>query len=141
MNIYKDAISASLGIRPITDYFPDYQHPEIPEDATLDVSGPMNPFWGRKHSPETKARLRKAWDNPQRKHELSQRSRDPEICKKRSKSVKAWYDNASTEEINAKTKSGLKSMNAHVECPHCGIKTNKGNIGRYHGDKCKKRIS
>lgn len=142
MNIYlHDPISSALGICSIYEYFPRYNDDIIPDDASLVAHGPLNGFYGREHTPETKAKLRKAWDNPQRKHELSQRSRDPEICRKRSESVKAWYDSASESEIKAKTKNGLNSMNAYAECPHCGIKTNKGNIGRYHGDKCKKKNS
>jgi hypothetical protein len=140
MTIYQDTISESLGLRPITDFFPDYDFNYKPEDASLKMNGSLNPFWGLQHTNQTKDRLRKAWDNdPERKEKLSRMSKDPEVCKKRSESVKAWYDSASEKEIKTKTKAGLDKMNSHIECPHCGIKTNRGNIGRYHGDKCKKK--
>jgi hypothetical protein len=141
MNIYKDPLSVSLGIRPMAEACPDFQYDiPLPEDAEVNRSGHLNPFWGLTHTDETKAKLRKAWDNPERKSALVSYAQTPEAREKRIKSLNTWYENASQEEINAKSKSGLNSMNAKIECPHCGIKTNKGNIGRYHGNKCKKRV-
>ena len=110
----------------------------IPSSATSSCSGPMNPFWGLKHTEETKLALRTSWANDtERKANLLKMQKDPAVRAKRKKTVQAWYDNADPEVIAAKAAAGLKSMNAHVACPHCGVKTNKGNIGRYHGDKCK----
>lgn len=56
---------------------------------------------------------------------------------KRSDMVKEGWSNLPPEERKARTKAGLDHMNSQVICPHCGIKTNKGNYKRWHGNKCK----
>jgi hypothetical protein len=143
MNIYTDPLCSALGVRPITDFFPDYDFNDISSsfEAYNNVSGHLNPFYGLTHTEETKDRLKEAWaKNSQRKQDLAEMAKDPKVCKKRAHSIKEWYNNASEKEIYKKTKDGLKAMNSYIECPHCGIKTNKGNISRYHGNKCKKKV-
>ena len=137
MNIYSDPIADALGIRNIHEIFPDWEDIE-PDHAINMHEGLLNPFYGKKHSEETKELLRSAWQKTERRKHL-EKLHTPEVAKKISTSVQAWYDNASVDEVKAKTSNGLNKMNSYVECPHCGIKTNRGNIGKYHGDKCKEK--
>lgn len=87
------------------------------------------------------------------------RSSDPEVRAKRSKSMQGknkgnW---TTASRISAETRRGVPLSEEHkaniakagifasinktkLKCKHCEFQGNAGNIGRYHNDKCKKRI-
>jgi hypothetical protein len=53
------------------------------------------------------------------------------------KMVKENWESLSEEEVYKKTKPGLDSMNSKKKCKYCGFETTKGNIARWHDEKCK----
>lgn len=58
-----------------------------------------------------------------------------------SVAVKNYWAEQSQEYKNARTITGLSVMNSYHKCIHCGLITNKGNISRYHNDRCKQKIN
>lgn len=60
-----------------------------------------------------------------------------ERIEKTSNMVKENWESLSEEEIYKKTKPGLDSMNSKRKCKYCGFEANKGNITRWHDEKCK----
>jgi hypothetical protein len=82
--------------------------------------------------------------HPSQSEKYKQKKRDSggfqRQAEKVTKTTQAYWDKQSAETKSERTSKGLAKMNAHIECEHCGIKTNKGNIGRYHGDKCKHKV-
>ena len=125
-------------------YTPDPTDPFVIGLQEFNVTLPSDTksVWGGgksiPHTEESKALLKSRWTD-ERKQTMVNYLHTPEVSKKIKKSVQHWYDNASPEQIKSKSEKGLANMNSYIECPHCGIKTNKGNIGRYHNDKCKKK--
>lgn len=62
-----------------------------------------------------------------------------EYWSKISDIVKADWDKRDKEYRNKKVKAGLDAMNSvKHKCNICGMETTKGNITRWHNDKCKK---
>ncbi len=54
----------------------------------------------------------------------------------------------SSESQRENSKKGLKSQKenktgiySRIKCKYCGLKTNPGNIGRYHNEKCKYKLN
>jgi hypothetical protein len=56
---------------------------------------------------------------------------------KTSSMVKENWESLSEEEIYKKTKPGLDSMNSKRKCKYCDFEANRGNITRWHDEKCK----
>lgn len=102
--------------------------------------------------------IRKRYEEALKKRDT--RSSDPEVRAKRSKSMMGKNKVNTPKQLMsarqaAKDRIGIplskehkikiasagvfKKLNASKKtCPHCGFTGNPGNIGRYHGDKCKK---
>ena len=57
--IYNDPIAKTLGLKPIQEYYPDYDFDFRPEHIPLweQNSGELNSFYGKKHTEETKKLL------------------------------------------------------------------------------------
>lgn len=87
------------------------------------------------------------------------RSSDPEVRAKKSKSMMGKNRGNWTvaSQISAEMRRGVSLSEEHkasiaaagvfasinkkkIKCNHCNFMGNAGNIGRYHNDKCKKRI-
>ncbi len=51
--------------------------------------------------------------------------------------VKESWASLPKEQRLARTSAGREIMNSRYTCEHCGIETNKGNYGRWHGQNCK----
>lgn len=53
--------------------------------------------------------------------------------------VKNYWENLNAIDKNKRTSNGLSKINTIEKCKICGIETNKGNIKRWHNEKCKNR--
>lgn len=84
------------------------------------LKGENNPFYGKHHSEEAKAKMRLA---------SNIRNSDPDYIKKMSDSQK-------------KVKRGKLSDTAYAKekCMYCGKEAMKTNIRRFHNDNCKTRL-
>lgn len=162
MTIYQDKISESLGLLPITFYFPDFKEDDsIPEGSTIGSFGFLGP-----HSEETKKMMsesRKGEKNSfyGKKHE------DTKICasfgmlgKRHTEETKKKISVSSigkpgtnngkkfgprSEEqkkrISEATKKAMadlpKRVNKKVCCPYCNKIGAGSNMTRYHFNNCK----
>jgi len=91
-------------------------------------SGENNPFFGKKHTEETKQKLRKPksnTENMKKSNETRQKIGDAQRGVPKSEEAKA----------NMRKAKALESIRI---CPHCGKKGKGGNMTRYHFDNCKK---
>ena len=162
MTIYIDKIAESLGLVPITKYYPEYKE-EWPEDCKLGSFGFVGP-----HTDETKLLMSKN-SKGENNNFYGKRHENTNVCasfgmlgkkhtdetkQKMSKSAigKPGTNNGKkfgprTEEqrkrISEATKLAMKTAKKKVykkvQCPHC-YKYGKGsNMSRYHFDNCKVR--
>lgn len=98
-----------------------------------------NPFFGKKHSDETKLKISKK--NKGRK--LSKETRDKMSAAKKGHAVSIEVRKKMSERMkNNNPSKGKPEVAKHLnivrkECPHCGIITFIGNLARWHLDKCK----
>lgn len=104
-------------------------------------SGVGNPMYGRNHSQEAKDKISKGNTGLKRSKEHKERvsiGNKGKIVKQetRDKIRKARLGTIFSNETLRRMKEGHAKTPRH-ECPHCGIVTTKGNISRWHGDKCK----
>ena len=51
--------------------------------------------------------------------------------------IRETWNLLSDDQKKLKYEPGLNKMNSQDTCRYCGFVTNKGNIGRYHNEKCK----
>jgi len=79
--------------------------------------------------------------NGLRKRNIGLSDREKEQYSNFKNIVRDNWKNLSEEERQSKYTPGLENMNSRVKCIYCGIETNKGNIGRYHNERCKKKES
>ena len=113
-------MAESLGIRPITDYFPDYNpaNLDIPSDSTNgwggskpgQNAGSKHPLWGKTHSKETKKKMSQSHAGvPKGPHSSSTKALMREKALEREK----------------------------LGCPHCGKEVPVNVAKRWHFDNCK----
>lgn len=90
-------------------------------------------------------------DNKSSNIEVRQKRRESMIGKNvgkdNSKALKMAHDAVRGTKLSDERKQKIKDTtifktinNTKVSCIHCGTESNPGNIGRYHNDKCKRRI-
>jgi hypothetical protein len=60
-----------------------------------------------------------------------------EAIEQRPENTKKQWASITLIEKMKRVSSGLNDMNSTINCPHCGITTNKGNFKRWHGNNCK----
>lgn len=104
-------------------------------------AGVNNPMYGRKHSQQAKDKISKGNTGLKRSAEHKERvsiGNKGKIVKQetRDKIRKARLGTVFSDETIKRMKEGHAKTSRH-KCPHCGIVTTKGNISRWHGDKCK----
>lgn len=150
MNIYTDAISASLGIRPIQEYFPDFNFNAKPDDSSLDKRAWFD-WTGKNHTEETKELCRQAKlgelnpqfgkslpdDHPFKRgynkglkfsEDRKEKMRQAKLNKSKSFSHKEAMSEAHRQRLAEK-----------VCCPHCNKYCSKYHwaTAKYHFDNCK----
>ena len=164
MSIYYDSISEALGLRPIKELVPDYEENiSIPEDSVSDVNGEFNPFYGFTHTEETKQILKQ---KRKRKNTMVDKNGKyiygsvdmidyKNIFPRQYNKVYVEDTHGNrfhvlkndprfeTKEIHGLNK-GKKGLANHLNqntfvCVHCGLKSTKGNITRWHNDNCKRK--
>jgi len=110
--------------------------------------GELNPFYGKKHTEEYKRKLSELLKTKDcRSKTLNFGLIHTEKTKLlMSLKRKEWYANNVSPVLGTKKteESKLKNREAalnqkKIECTYCGIKTNFGNIVRWHNEKCKVR--
>lgn len=104
-------------------------------------SGIDNPMFGRNHSQEAKDKISKGNTGLKRSKEHKEKvsiGNKGKIVKQetRDKIRKARLGIVFSNETIIKMKEGHAKTLRH-SCSYCGIVTTKGNISRWHGDKCK----
>lgn len=116
-------------------------------DHKKKISNSLKGKKGRTHSDETKQKLREhnlgkivgpLSEEHKRKisKSLKGKERSKEHCEKISKSLKGRKPGVLERE------NYLEAMkNGETTCPHCNVRTNKGNYKRWHGDNCKLAIN
>lgn len=80
-------------------------------------------------------------ENGKRKRTIGLTEKEKEQYSRFKKVVKDNWSSLSDEERSSKFTPGLNEMNSRIKCIYCGFETNKGNIGRYHNDRCRKKDS
>lgn len=103
-------------------------------------------FTGRKHSEETKNKIREKKigsllsEETKKKMSLSRtgQKRKEETKKKMSTSGLKKWKRLDKDPFRERMK---KLSEQTVECPHCSKVTNKGNAKRWHFENCKRRVS
>lgn len=168
MSIYFDSISHALGIRPIKELCPDFDHDDVYPlyNPTLSTHGEFNAFYGKKHTIETKKQLKESWSkNSKRKENLIEFNKSMAI-KKRGKlpkqlyvldkcvycSIEATQSNITKWhnencKMNPENKENEIGSFEYIECPHCNFRpnTSKANSRRnfkvYHLDNCKRLMN
>jgi ribosomal protein L37AE/L43A len=113
-------------------------------DLTGDIIGQWgkdNIMYGRKHSPETKAKMSETLKTMPhiigRPGELNGM-----YGRKHSDAAKKVMSEKRRATNLAKKNEGIdvtRAMNVIKQCPHCGKETTTGNYARWHGINCKER--
>jgi hypothetical protein len=107
----------------------------------LDTSGDKNPFYGKKHSAESRKKMSDASSGE--KNYFYGKSLSEDHKKKISESKKGekncWYGKSFSEE-HRKNMSDAKKGVPHpkITCPHCSKLGGSSAMKRYHFDNCKK---
>jgi len=163
MSIYQeDTISAALGLRPINIDWSD-KYPLF--NPTKDINGELNPFYGLKHTKESKKRMSK-----KRKGKNTFLDKDgnyvygdvsvidyvnffPRQYKKvYVEDVNGNRFHVSKEDPRFETgeifglNKGKKGLADHLNkkdhtCIHCGFVSTKGNIIRWHNNNCRMKTN
>jgi len=105
MTIYaEDVISKNLGLRPITEFFPNYNFDAKPDEYIC--PSPMeNPFWGKTHTEESKQLMKEYRIGKTLSDVTKQKISESLVGKERSHE---WCDNIS------KSVTGLKKSEEHI---------------------------
>ena len=150
MSIYNDAISASLGIRPIQEFFPDYDFDFIPEDATLDKKAWFD-WTGINHTKETKELCRQSKigelnpmygttlpDDHPLKLGYNKGLKFSEEHKQKMSQAKLGVKKSASHK-KAMSEAQKKHFAEKVQCPHCHKYCSKNHFTtkKYHFDNCK----
>lgn len=117
--------------------------------------GENNPMFNKTHTAEARKKISEAHKG--KKHSAASRKRMSEVHKGKPKSEEhkialkeAWqktrnkrsgknavfYGCNHSEETKEKIRQKVKNM-PKEKCIHCGLETTKGNINRWHNDRCK----
>jgi hypothetical protein len=99
-----------------------------------DFSGVNNPMFGKKHSEESKIRMRVANTGKRfiRSEEYCEVIRKLKLGKKRAPFSKEWCKNMSISSTNRLHKPYIR-----IICPYCGKVGIISNMKRWHFDNCK----
>ena len=129
MSIYIDPIGESLGLKPIQEYFPDYNlNPSVPEDSIYRWGGRET---GWNHTEETKELLReKGMGNTNGRtsgYTLSDEFKE--------NARQRWLGDDNPMSNPESVEKVRKSAFNKKPCPTCGQKMNAGNLSR-HIKKC-----
>ena len=106
----------------------------------LDTSGDKNPFYGKKHSAESRKKMSDASSGE--KNYFYGKSLSEDHKKKISESKKGekncWYGKSFSEEHKRKIGDAQKGVpQPKTTCPHCLKTGGESNMKRYHFDNCK----
>jgi hypothetical protein len=92
---------------------------KILENIRESVSGENNPFYGKKHTEESKRKIAESHPYPFK-----------------GKTFEEFYGKERAEKMKEKVRiSALKRKK--LKCPHCGKETDPGNAKQWHFEKCK----
>lgn len=125
MSIYIDPIGESLGLKPIQEYFPDYNlNPSVPEDSIYRWGGRET---GWNHTEETKELIReKAMGNS---NALGKNWSNPDSHKKASTARMLTDANPmSNPDHRAKLSETMRNKK---KCPHCDMMGNPATLARH----------
>lgn len=112
---------------------------EIKEKIRLGNLGKTSPFKGKKHSEESKQKIsiknknNSGFKGKQHSEESKQKIRNS-INNKGSNN--GMYNKQHSDDSKEKMKLQQRNRTKKI-CPHCNIKMDPGNYGKYHGSKCK----
>ena len=153
MDIY-DPIADALDIRPIYEFFPDYNDSEIPEDSSKGAWSNHGRFrWTRKNNGPMQAHHKNTWKGDDR---TEAQKRATEKWKENYKSF-LKTPTAKGEALSESHKQALRvprpGVGRHgnqakgdshfakqiLTCPHCGKQGGGGSMKRWHFDACKSR--
>ena len=106
----------------------------------LDTSGDKNPFYGKKHSAESRKKMSDASSGE--KNYFYGKHLSEEHRKKLSDSKKGeknhFYGKSHSNETRKKMSAAQKGIpQAKITCPHCQKKGGKSLMKRYHFSNCK----
>lgn len=126
----------------------------------VSMKGKENPFYGKSHTAETKAKISKG--NKGRKKSQSEIDnwiekvasipKTDEHKAKIGRKNMVMLQNVDTKEIIRILKSEINSLEGtwvnpskgkseqKYKCDYCGVRTNKGNLKRWHNENCKHRV-
>lgn len=162
MTIYRDHIAESLGLRPLKELVPEYEYTlSVPDDAShTHYSGELNPFYGQKHTEDTKRIIAETNKRVHTGRKRSQATRskmsDSQKGKRVSQETKLKLSelnngkklSSETKEKMSKSRKGVSKNEIHKNkikdankgmrwtCNHCGVEGGHG-IFRWHFDNCK----
>lgn len=111
-----------------------------------------NAHLGKKRSEETKKRMSEAWTDERRKNNpLKGRKIGPSLMKgKKNPNLtgekNGFFGKTHSEEFKQKLSDERKGQKPpwygkKILCQHCNREFDTGNYSRYHGDKCRYRVS
>lgn len=92
-----------------------------------DQYGPNNGMWKRKHRPESLEKMRRAGKE------------NGMFGIHRTGKQNPMYGKTHNEDTKRLLSEALSNQKKH-KCPHCGIETIAGNLKRWHGENCRKKL-
>lgn len=110
------------------------------------ANGAEGTFKGKKHSEETKQRLRANREGSRASVETKQKMSESQKGRTHSEETKQKMSSSNLKKWERLNKDPFrermkKLSEQTVECPHCSKVTNKGNAKRWHFENCKRRVS
>ena len=121
------------------------------KNHSTSLIGRKSPFEGRRHSfgaiqiIKAKRALQIPWNKDKTGYQVAwnkELKMSEEFCNKISR-IQIGKKHSEEQNINHSKKmkgKSLKVNNIKKECEYCGIITNLGNYGKWHGEKCKNRL-
>lgn len=108
---------------------------------SLSKVGKKNPFYGKKHSKETRELISKMQNGKEVSEAFKEKMRNKQIGYKYSEEAKKNMSIAQkkvwTQEKREKHSSDMKKL-SKLKCPWCGYESiSHGNLRRWHFDNCK----
>lgn len=163
----KDSISLALGLRSLPKQVIDDIEESVKwvvENTSSNVSGENNPFFGKKHTLETKKIISnsqignkkrlgkqhsleakkkisegtiKRFENQTEKDNISKKLKGRKLSEETKLKMSAVRKGVNKSEEH-KRKISESNINAEkIECVHCGKQMHRGLHNRWHGDNCR----